>query len=419
MGMETTTANRRRVVITGMGIVSPVGADLASFWRSLLEGKSGIRRIQAFDPSELKSPNAAEVDNGSLTAALEALDIKPQDRTVDLAQVASAQALEQAGLIAGRGPYAPQPVAVIFGTGNGPTHTQAEGFAAFAAKGHRGPRPTAVPRSMINAVSAQVSLRYRLTGANYIVAAACTSSTLAIGIAFRMIRDGYIRQALCGGAESLIDYPIYTAWNNLGVMSRQADPAQTARPFDRDRSGFVMGEGAGALLLESLESAQTRGARLRGEIRGYGESSDAAHITHPDAEGQAAAMRAALADAHVVPEEVGYINAHGTGTKANDECESRAIRLVYGPAADRIPVGSNKSFFGHMMGAAGIVETIATALSLEAGLAPPNLNLENPDPACALHLIGAHAVPITKPVAMKNSFGFGGSNAVLVLRRAE
>jgi 3-oxoacyl-[acyl-carrier-protein] synthase II len=287
----------------------------------------------------------------------------------------------------------------------------------YMEKGLRGIRPTTIPRCMSNAVTAQISMRFRLTGPNYVIISACTSSTNAIGTAFRMIRDGYAEQVLCGGAESLFDPATYGAWNNLGVMSRNPDPAKSCRPFDAARDGCVLGEGAAALMVESLDSARQRGARIRAELIGYGESSDAEHITSPSAEGQARAIRAALASAGIQPADIGFINAHGTATKANDTCESQSVRMALGDAADRIPVASNKSFFGHLLGAAGAIEALVTILGLESGNVPPNLNLDNPDPACNLNFVGNAAMAIASPIAMKNSFGFGGDNAVLVLRR--
>jgi 3-oxoacyl-[acyl-carrier-protein] synthase II len=246
---------------------------------------------------------------------------------------------------------------------------------------------------------------------------ACAAGTNAIGTAFRQIRNGYSDVVLCGGVDAFLDPFFFGVWNNIPALSRNPDPARACRPFDADRDGLVLGEGAGALVLESLDSAERRGARIRGEVAGYGESSDAGHITHPSVEGQAEAIRRALASAGVAPSEIGFINAHGTATRANDVTESRSIRAALGDAAASIPVASNKSYFGHTLGAAGGIETIVTLLGLEAGKVPPNLNLDNPDPECELCLVGDQPLEIDSPVAMKNSFGFGGGNAVLILKR--
>ena len=408
--------DRKRVVVTGLGVATAVGLDEVEFWTHLLAGATGIRAITGFDVSAYKTRAAAEID--PVAFAERATGLPESDMAIRLAMLVSRQALAQSGLVPPAPPYSPQPIPVVFGTGAGCARSLSESYAAFAAKGPRGLRPTTVLRCMTNAISSQLSLHFRLTGSNYTTVSACTSSTIAIGIAFRMVRDGYARAVLCGGTESLLDPANFASWDNLGVMSRAPDPATACRPFDRARDGCMLGEGAGALVLESLESALDRGARIRAEVCGFGESSDADHITRPSVEGQAAAMRAALHCADIAPDAVGFINAHGTATRANDTCESQSIRKVFGEAADRIPVASNKSFFGHLLGASGVAETIATILGLEARRVPPNLNVTEQDPECPLRLVGPAVEPVDSPLAMKNSFGFGGSNAVLILRRA-
>ncbi len=408
----------RRVVVTGLGVASAAGVGEEDCWRNLLAGRGGIDHLQALDVSPYKVGIGAEVDREAVRARLKALKRREVDRALDLALVAGAEALEQAGLMS-EPPYEEQDVAVIFGTGVGSAESHHTAFSAFFKKGVRGLRPTTVPKCMYNAISSGLSIHFRLTGANFMVVSACTSATNAIGTAFRMVRDGYAETVLCGGAEGFFDPFFYGVWDNLGVLSTNPDPARACRPFDADRDGCVLGEGAGALVIESLERARGRGARVRGEILGYGESSDAAHRTHPSAAGQAQAMRQALADAGVEPAELGVINAHGTATHQNDLCESRSIRDVLGAAVDRVPVVANKSYFGHTLGASGALETIATLLSLETGTVPPNLNLERPDPECDVRLVGSEPMAIESPLAMKNSFGFGGGNGVLVLRRAE
>jgi 3-oxoacyl-[acyl-carrier-protein] synthase II len=402
-----------------MGAVSPLGLDESTLWGNMVSGKTGIGRVRAVDTKDLKTTVGAEVNDELLLAAMQARGLLKSDRAVDMALVAAGLALEQAGILNGAGPYAPTEMPTIFGTAIGATQSSFGGCASFAQKGVRGVRPTTVPRGMANAISAQISMKYRLTGANYVVVSACSSSTNAIGIAFRMIRDGYADMALCGGAEAPFEPFVFAAWNNLGVMSKNQDPAKACRPFDAARDGCVLGEGAGALVLETLESAQARKANIRAEICGYGESSDAGHITTPSAEGQVRCMRAALECAGMNPADIGYINAHGTATKANDECEAESIRLALGDAASAIPVGSNKSFFGHMLGGAGVMEVIVTVLGLEHRKVPPNLNLDNPDPACNLFFVGGTEMEVSSPVVMKNGFGFGGGNAVLIIKRSE
>ena len=407
-------------MVTGLGIATAVGLDEETFWSNLLAGRSGIARLKTLDIEalKLKTPNGAEIDTDELTAALERHGVRPLDRTVDMSILVSAVALKQAGLLHPDDAEAtPQPVGTLFGTGAGAAHSICNAYTAYAERGLRSVRPTTVPRCMASAISSQISIRYRLTGPNYVVICACSSATTAMGMAFRMIVDGYANQILTGGSEAIFDYGSFLGWNKLGVMSKHQDPATACRPFDVDRSGCILGEGAGALVLEELETARARGARIRAEVCGYGESSDAKHLTRPDAEGQAAAMRAALASAGVRPDALGYINAHGTATKANDPCESQSIRMVLGDAADRTPVGSTKTYFGHLLGASGAAETIATILALENSTIPANLNLNNPDPECTVRLVGSEPEPMPAPIAMKNSFGFGGQNAVLVLRR--
>lgn len=406
-----------RVVITGMGLATPLGMDESAVWNNMISGRCGIRRIEAFDVGEYKAKNGAEVDNGALAAALEERKISASDRALDMALVASSIALSQAGIIAGEPPYPPTNMPTIFGSGIGSSQSLYNAFTGFFQKGIRGLRPTSVPRCMANAISSQISMRFHLTGPNYVIVSACTSSTSAVANAFHKIRDGHADKALCGGTDAVFDPFVYGGWNNLGVMSANADPLRACRPFDRDRDGCVLGEGAGALVLESLAGALERRARIRAEICGCGESSDASHITRPDPEGQARAISVALESAGIGPESVGFINAHGTATKSNDEAESLSIRMALKDAAGKIPVASNKSFFGHLLGASGAVEIIITALGLENGQVPPNLNLDNPDPNCNLLFVGNNAMKISSPVAMKNSFGFGGNNTVLVLRR--
>ena len=360
-----------------------------------------------------------EVAPDFVPAELKRLRRRPTDRAVDLGLVTAAQALEDAGLIDGAPPYEPQPVAAILGTAVGAAESNTTLQQRYAERGVRGLRPTSVPRVMDNSISGGISIHFRLTGANYVVISACTSSTNAMGTAYRMVRDGYADTVLTGGADGFFDPFYYGVWNNLGVMSKNPDPARACRPFDAGRDGCVLGEGAGMLVFESWERARSRGARIRGEILGYGESSDATHLTSPSAEGQAAAMRAALASAGVGPADLGAVNAHGTATLANDVCESESIREVLGDAAERAPVSANKSYFGHTLGASGAIESVAALVGIEQGRLPPNLNLDNPDPACRVRLVGGDPAPLERPFVMKNSFGFGGGNGVLVLGPGE
>ncbi len=409
----------RRVAVTGIGVASAVGTDIGAFWDNLVAGRGGVDRLRSLDTSALKVGIGAEVDADAVRAALRRLRRRPTDRAVDLGLVAAADALEEAGLIDGARPCEPQPAAVILGTGAGSAESHTTGQQRFHERGVRGLRPSTVPRCMYNSISASISIHFRLTGINFVVVSACTSATNAIGTAWRMVRDGYADTVLTGGADGFFDPFYFGIWNNLGVMSENPEPARACRPFDVDRDGTVFGEGAGMLVVESWDRARSRGARIRGEIVGYGESSDASHLTSPSAEGQAAAMRAALESAGLAPSDLGAVNAHGTATRANDVCESESIRAVLGDAADRVPVSANKSCFGHTLGASGGIEALAALLGIENGLLPPNLNLDTPDPECNVRLVGSEPERLERPLVMKNSFGFGGSNGVLVLGPGE
>ena len=409
----------RRVAVTGLGVACAIGTDVETFWSNLIAGRGGVGKLQSLDTSALKVGIGAEVDADSVRAGLKRLRRRPTDRAVDLGLVAAADALEEAGLVADAPPHEPQPVAVILGTGAGSAESHTTGQQRFHERGVRGLRPSTVPRCMYNSISAGVSIHFRLTGINYVVVSACTSATNAIGMAYRMVRDGYADTVLSGGADGFFDPFYFGVWNNLGVMSENPDPARACRPFDAGRDGTVFGEGAGMLVVESWDRARSRGARIRGEIVGYGESSDASHLTSPSAEGQAVAMRAALESARIEPADLGAVNAHGTATRANDLCESESIRAVLGDATGRVAVSANKSYFGHTLGASGAIEAIAALLGIERGVLPPNLNLENPDPDCNVRLVGGEPESLERPLVMKNSFGFGGSNGVLVLGPGE
>jgi 3-oxoacyl-[acyl-carrier-protein] synthase II len=407
--------SRRRVVITGVGIASAIGMDEETVWENLMNGKTGIGPFRKFDASQNKVKIGAEIDPGLVREKLTILKRRPVDQAVDLAMIAAKDALERAGLVHGEPPYEEQDVAVIIGTGEGTAESHQSVIDLLHERGPKGIRPTSVPRCMYNAISAGLSIQFRLNGPNYVIVSACTSATNAIGAAYRMVRDGYQKTVLCGGTDSFFTPFFYGVWNNIPALSQIEDPQKACRPFAADRAGTILGEGAGALILETYESAIERGAKIRGEILGYGESSDALHMTSPNPEGQAKAMQRALEEAGVRPEELSMINAHGTATKSNDESESKSIRAVLGDAADHVPVVANKSFFGHTLGASGALETITTLLALEKQIAPPNLNLDHPDPECHINLVNHTPVPIKKGPAMKNSFGFGGGNGVLII----
>jgi len=403
---------KMKIAVTGMGAVTSLGFGTDEIWKSMVSGKTGIRELSTIDTSEYKTKVGSEVDSNRLTETLKGYNFRSYDRAVDLALVASAQALEQADL---GSPWEPKNIPVIMGTGVGAAGSLFAANSALHQKGLKGIRPTTVPRCMANAISSQISLQMRLSGINYVVVSACTSSTIAIGLACRMINDGYADTVLCGGADSFFDPLVFGAWNQLGVMSQNPEADKACRPFDANRDGCVLGEGAAVLVLESSDTARARGVNVLAEIIGYGESSDAKHITSPDPEGQTKAMMAALSSAGVSPSDISLINAHGTATRANDECECKSIKMVFGDLTGSIPVVSNKSYFGHMLGAAGAMETIVSIRGLNEGLTPGNLNLDTPDPDCDLSFVPGKTTEIKGKLVMKNSFGFGGANGVLII----
>ncbi len=411
----------RRVMVTGLGMVSSLGSDLDVQWQRLLAGETGLGPIGGFDVAGHTVKHGAEVDMTPLDSRQKG-KLKRADRTLRLAIEVSRQALVQAGWrkageestdgLSSEG----LDMANLWGCGCGPCGTLFQANLRFAAKGPGGMRPSTVPSCMANSISAGVSIHHRLLGTNQVIVSACTSSTNAIGQGFRLIRHGYADAVLCGGVEAFFDPFYYGVWNNLGVLSTLPDAATALRPFDRRRAGTLLGEGAGALLLESRASAEARGARSRGEIVGYGESSDATHLTSPSVEGQATAIRRALADADATADDIVYINAHGTATEANDVTECRSMVEALGERGRHIPVGANKSYFGHTLGASGALESIVTLLALQHRMAPANLNLDDPDPQCDVELIGDRPRTLDDGLAMKNSFGFGGGNGVLLFR---
>ena len=414
------------VLVTGMGMLSPLGADCASSFDAACAARSAVRAVPealaAGLPDLLMAPAAAE--------PLPLLDAQAAglDRAIQLAMVAAQQAMLDADI-------APQPedaerFGVFVGIGFGGAHTLDAMFARYytALYGDAQARrratvvhPLSVPRMMANAAHAAASLRYGLRGQGNTYAVACASSAVAAGEALRAIRHGYLDAALVIGAESMLTPGSFVAWNALRVMARPhaADVAASCRPFDRARSGFVLGEGAAALVLESQDRLRARGGRAHAELAGYGASSDAHHLTAPSAQGQAAAMRQALAEAGLEPAQVSYLNAHGTATEVGDVVEAQAIRAVFGAAADGLAVSSTKAVHGHLIGAGGAVELVLSILAMQRGLAPPTAHLNDPDPRCALDCVPLRARELgTVEAVMSNAFAFGGSNASLVARRA-
>ncbi len=412
---------RRRVVITGLGAVTPLGDDVPSFWAGLVAGKSGVGPTTLFDASNLPVRITAEVKGFDPVALLDHREAKRTDRFAQFTLVAADQAITDAGLTFDQNGDN-RHVGIIIGTGIGGICTLLASVEVLRERGPRRVSALMVPMMMPNAGAGQIAIRYGIHGPALSLASACATGTNAIGEATQHIRWGTAEVMICGGGESVMHPIAQAAFANMGAVSlRNDEPERASRPFDADRDGFVMGEGAGVLILESLEHARERGARIYAEVVGYGASSDAFHITAPDEDGAGAAlsMDAALRDAGLPPEEIDYINAHGTSTPLNDRTETRGIHTVFGAHAYKVPVNSTKSMIGHLMGAAGAVEAIACVKSLETGVIHPTINYETPDPDCDLDYVPNKARETHPRTALSNSFGFGGHNATLIFRAWE
>ena len=409
---------KRRVVVTGVGLVTPLGIGTELTWEALINGKSGVDRISRFDASTYASQIAAEVKGFDVETWFEKKQAKNVDLFVQYAVAAAEMAWQDSGLSIGE--ENSDRVGVITGCGMGGLPTIEEYHQVVMERGPRKITPFFIPRVIPNMVSGQISIRLGSRGPNLSQTTACAAGTHAVGEAFRHIAYGDCDVVVTGGSEAVICPLAVGGFSAMKALStRNDDPQAASRPFDRDRDGFVISEGSGMLVLEELEAARSRGARIYAEIIGYGQTSDAFHIAAPpeDGEGAARCMAMALRDAQLAPEEVGYINAHGTSTPLNDICETRAIKRVFGAHAHKLAVSSTKSMTGHMLGAAGGIETAFTALTIFHGIIPPTINLEQPDPICDLDYVPLAAREQQVRVAMSNSFGFGGTNGVLVLRQ--
>jgi len=408
----------RRVVITGIGLVTPLGTGTEKTWDGILKGRSAVRRISLFDSANLPSQIAGEVTDFNVDSFIETKEQKKMDRFIQFALAAASMAMEDSGFKITR--ENAQRVGVIVGSGIGGLPAIERFTLTLFNKGFRRISPFFIPMSIVNLASGQISIRFGARGPNSAVATACASGTHSIGDAFRLIQHGVADAMITGGAEATITPVGIAGFSAMKALStRNNEPERASRPFDRDRDGFVMGEGAGILILEELGQALKREARIYAEVIGYGMTSDAYHITSPPPDGKGAAqcMRAALEDAGIRPEEVNYINAHGTSTKHGDEIETLAIKNVFGEHAYRLCVSSTKSMIGHLLGASGGVEAAITALSIYNNIAPPTINLDNPDEGCDLEYIPYRAKPLDINIAMSNSFGFGGTNACIILRK--
>ena len=408
----------KRVVITGMGVISPVGNTCEQFFGNLAAGKSGVRRLSTDFDKRLSVRIGAEAD-------FKPEDYFPKkaaralDRFSQFAVVAASEAWKNSGLVLTE--EEKKRAGVSLGTGMGGARTLEECYAQVFQQNARRVNPLTVIMVMNNAAASHLSMEYGLRGPCLTYSTACSSSSIAIGEAYRQIKHGYTDIMLAGGSESLLTFGIFMSWESIGTLALEAeDPSTSCRPFSKDRTGFVLGEGAAVIVLESRERALKRGARIYGELAGYGSTADANHITKPNLEGPAASMEMAMAEAGLKPDDIDYINAHGTATVANDVIETQAIKRVFGDRAYKIPISSTKSMHGHLLGAAGAVELVASILALKSGTVPPTANLTMPDPECDLDYVpGKARTGLDLRAVLSNSFAFGGTNAVLAVKKHE
>ncbi|CAM3354353.1 beta-ketoacyl-ACP synthase II [Marinicrinis lubricantis] len=409
---------KRRVVVTGMGALSALGNDLESLWNGLMEGKSGVSRIEHFDVSEYTTKIAAYIkDFNPESFGIDKKEARRMDRFVQFAVAAAKEALKDANLDV-RKDTDPEQVGVYIGSGIGGLGTWEEQHRALMEKGPKRVSPFFIPMMIANMASGQVSMSTGAKGPNSTSVTACATGTHSIGDSYKLIQQGEADVMICGGAEATITPIGVAGFCAMRAMStRNDEPEKASRPFDVDRDGFVMGEGAGVLILESLEHAQKRGARIYAEVVGYGMSGDAYHMTDPDPDGAARCMLRALKDGEMKPEDVDYVNAHGTSTPVGDKSETEAIKRAFGEHAHKLAVSSTKSMTGHLLGAAGGIEAVISSLTIKHGMIPPTINLDNQDPACDLDYVPNKPRKADVKVVMSNSFGFGGHNATIVLKQ--
>ena len=408
-----------RVVVTGLGVISPVGNSVPVFWQALKEGKSGVGPITSFDASKFDSKIAGEVKGfDPAFYGLSSKDVKRMDKFTLYAIAAAKQAIADAGLDLTKENR--ERIGVLIGSGIGSLHTIEEEHKVMLSKGPCKMSPFLIPMLIVNEAAGQVAIVFGLKGPNSCVATACASGSHAIGDAFRILERGDAEVMVCGGTESSVVPTGVGGFCALrGLSTRNNEPQRASRPFERDRDGFVIAEGCGVVVLETLEHAKKRNANILGEIIGYGMSCDAYHMTAPDPQGDGAsrAMKLAIADAELKPEDIGYINAHGTSTKLNDKVETLAIKRALGEYAKKVMVSSTKSMTGHLLGAAGGVEFVVCCMVLKDGVIPPTINYDNPDPDCDLDYVPNTARKAAVKVCMSNSLGFGGHNATLVVKK--
>ena len=422
---------RKRVVVTGMGIMCSIGRDKTEVMESLREGRVGIARISGYDPTGMKVTLAGEVKDPQFEKYIDPHEMRRMDRCVKFAMAAAAQALSEAGIDPVPEKKTEEDVdkeyaersrfGVMIGSGIGGISTIEENAHRGIEKGFNRISPYMIPACIVNMTSGSIAIRYGLHGMCDSTVSACSSSANAIGDSFHLIADGYQDVMVAGGAEAAITPLSMGGFASMRALCTAEDPLRASIPFDLERNGFVMGEGGAVLVLESLERAKARGAKIYGEIVGYGSACDAFHITQPDPEGRGAAlsMELAMKEAGLRPEDIGYINAHGTSTKMNDRCETLAIRKALGSYADKVPVSSTKSMTGHTLGASGAVEAVITLLAMQNSFVPPTMGLKVPDPECDLDYVPNKGREQEIRYALSNSFGFGGHDVTLALARYE
>ena len=401
---------KRRVVVTGLGVVSGIGKNKEEFWQSICECRSGIAPLKSVDRTKLRFQNGAEVKNYNPQDYFTDKDLELLDRFAQFGLIAAREALSQAGIE--WTDELRQKTCIVTGTSIGGQDTQENAFVDLYQKNRPRAHPLSIPRIMPNALASNISMEFGITGATFTISTACASGNHAVGNAFWMIRSGLNDLAITGGSETPFSFGYLKAWEAIRVVA-----PDTCRPFSKNRQGMILGEGGAMFVLETLESAEKRGAEIYAEIVGFGMSADASHITKPEQLGAERAMKLALADAQVLPEQIDYINAHGTGTLVNDPMETAAIRGVFARHADKLAVSSTKSLHGHVLGGTSAVEAIATVLAIKNGILPPTANFIEPDPECNLDVVPNKAREKSIEYAMSNAFAFGGLNAVLVFRR--
>ena len=411
--------SKRRVVVTGLGIVSPVGNDIASAWASILAGRSGIGPVKRIDTTNFPTHFGGEIRELDLQPYLSAKEARRMDAFMQYGVVAGIQAMRDSGFVVTEANA--DRIGILMGSGMGGLESIEETYSKFLeTHSPRKVSPFFIPGSIINLVSGHLSIEFNITGPNLAVATACTTSTHALGLAMRLIQYGEVDAMLAGGSEMATCVTGMSGFSQARALSqRNGDPQGASRPWDKDRDGFVMGDGAGAMMLEEYESAKARGAKIYAEILGFGMSGDAFHVTAPPENGEGArkAMVRTLADAEINPDQVQYINAHATSTELGDRAETTAIRRAFGAAADKLAVSSTKSMTGHLLGAAGAVEAIFCVLALRDQVAPPTINLDQPGEGCDLDYVPKHARQMRLEYTLSYSFGFGGTNGSLIFRR--